>query len=823
MLDVRQLEAAIWSIADGRSSDDDLALFHADERASLVVLDRLIDRRRGRPRRRCATLPGDERDVRSSPTSPTRSTACWRRPLDPRGRAAAGSRADREDVDDELERRVGPYPRDARARGGQAAGVVGRRPGRRVGRRPRARHRNRTTSCRPARRRSAGRRSVGSSTRASRFPGGDARRRAGDPGEGRARLARRRRRRPRSRRRRRRACCGSATSRSKAFAWRLAGRSCRALRVPQRRPRAGSIDAAVRWLPALVDSPAIVALAAAMPGTVAALGGGDGRATTTAVITAVVEAIVDRERRAHGAAGGAAERQHGDRFRRHGDRPHGRLAVPGTRPCSRANVSRTLDQWTRTVTSPSRPQARRAARRARTPAGCGSCRCSRPPAKGELVPIDAALRTDRGGRHVAAEWARLARLLPGARPCRRAPPRSGRAEPGRGVGVHDRRRARRSRRRVRRAGADAVAAQGRRPSLRLFAETPAGSVVGAHQLSNVAWSVLFDDVELTAAEVAKLARQARPLVQSRGRWVEVDRVDLEQAAAALAERESVTQLTGAEILRHSIGLDGSGLARRRRGRRRQLGERHRRAAPATASTAPVTEPEGLRRRAAHLPGRGAGVDRVPRRGRARRLPGARHGPRQDADRARPPRAHRGRRHRARHRPGGGRRQLGGRGRPLRARAARRRAPRRVAFVGDAARTPRSPSADIVITTYATAVRDIEALAAVDVEPRSCSTRRRPSRTRRARPPSSCAASRRAPASRSPARRSRTGSATCGRSSTSPTPASSARGRRSSPRCPATARPRCGRSTGSCCSAARRASPRSPPSCPTRSTSSTTAR
>ena len=33
------------------------------------------------------------------------------------------------------------------------------------------------------------------------------------------------------------------------------------------------------------------------------------------------------------------------------------------------------------------------------------------------------------------------------------------------------------------------------PSLRLFAETPAGSVVGAHQLSNVAWSVLFDDVE----------------------------------------------------------------------------------------------------------------------------------------------------------------------------------------------------------------------------------------------------------------------------------------------------------------------------------------
>ena len=113
------------------------------------------------------------------------------------------------------------------------------------------------------------------------------------------------------------------------------------------------------------------------------------------------------------------------------------------------------------------------------------------------------------------------------------------------------------------------------PSLRLFAETPAGSVVGAHQLSNVAWSVLFDDVELTAAEVARLARQARPLVQSSRGWVEIDRVDLEQAAAALAEREYTRQLTGAEILRHSIGLDGSGLRGGVVGARPQLGERHR--------------------------------------------------------------------------------------------------------------------------------------------------------------------------------------------------------------------------------------------------------
>jgi SNF2 family DNA or RNA helicase len=97
-------------------------------------------------------------------------------------------------------------------------------------------------------------------------------------------------------------------------------------------------------------------------------------------------------------------------------------------------------------------------------------------------------------------------------------------------------------------------------SLRLFAEVAAGSVVGAHQLANVAWSVLFDDVELTAEDIARLARQARPLVHSGGRWVAVDRLDLDKAAAALADRAAIHQLTGAEILRQSIGLDGSGLA-----------------------------------------------------------------------------------------------------------------------------------------------------------------------------------------------------------------------------------------------------------------------
>src|SRR6185295_13980304 len=97
------------------------------------------------------------------------------------------------------------------------------------------------------------------------------------------------------------------------------------------------------------------------------------------------------------------------------------------------------------------------------------------------------------------------------------------------------------------------------PALRLFVEPTGDTVVGANQLSDVRWSAVFDDVELTAADVARLAAEARPLVRSRGKWVELDRVDLKEAAAALAERATTTKLTGAEILRHAVGLEGSAL------------------------------------------------------------------------------------------------------------------------------------------------------------------------------------------------------------------------------------------------------------------------
>ncbi|MFT7598249.1 MAG: hypothetical protein ACI8TP_001170 [Acidimicrobiales bacterium] len=94
-------------------------------------------------------------------------------------------------------------------------------------------------------------------------------------------------------------------------------------------------------------------------------------------------------------------------------------------------------------------------------------------------------------------------------------------------------------------------------SLRLTSEEATESVVGAQQLANVRWSVLFDDIELTAAEISELASQARPMVQSRGQWVELDKADLVEAAAALAERADNVRLSGADMLRHALGLEGS--------------------------------------------------------------------------------------------------------------------------------------------------------------------------------------------------------------------------------------------------------------------------
>jgi superfamily II DNA or RNA helicase len=100
----------------------------------------------------------------------------------------------------------------------------------------------------------------------------------------------------------------------------------------------------------------------------------------------------------------------------------------------------------------------------------------------------------------------------------------------------------------------------RAPSLRIYVEGSPESSVGASQLANVRWSALFDDVELSAADIARLAKEARPLIRSGGRWVAIDKADLKAAAEALAERASTKQLSGAEMLRLALGLEESPLA-----------------------------------------------------------------------------------------------------------------------------------------------------------------------------------------------------------------------------------------------------------------------
>jgi hypothetical protein len=543
MIDSSELEAAIWAIADGRSSADDLARFHADERASRIVLNRLILDVKD-DLASAHVLAGDERDQVVADLAETleslRGTvARLHRPITPRTH-------ERQAVEptppDEVE--PGEVELQASWTSGQ---IVVWASGR--GATPES-HDDVST-----RLEAIGGPPLGWQLHPGvRLPGGTRADALAIPmkdalgwlvavggGHGRAGVG-----------------AGVLWLGHVALEGvRLAasGSIVPALRVPQR-PQSGPVNAEVRWRPALTDNPAIAALAATMPGTVAAVDGGSGPAITSAVITAVVEAIVTEsvERielpappptvtSARDVSDAVIARMDGSPFR-------APAALAG-------QVSRALNNWTRTVTSPSRPRLV-VQLDAPGPGGVWLVSVHTTAANGRTVPIDAALRAERGSHAVSAEWTRLGRLFPDLN-------RSGARHRGQvalsqdeawdfmtdagpalaAVGFDVR--------------VPALSQRKATPTLRLFAEAPAGSVVGAHQLSNVAWSVLFDDVELTADQVAQLARQARPLVQSRRGWVEIDRVDLEQAAAALAQREQTHQLTGAEILRHSIGLDGPGL------------------------------------------------------------------------------------------------------------------------------------------------------------------------------------------------------------------------------------------------------------------------
>ena len=298
----------------------------------------------------------------------------------------------------------------------------------------------------------------------------------------------------------------------------------------------------VRWTPALIEPTRLASMVSVMPRAVLALDPKvDARALTRSALTGMVDAICrdsarrlevpappPRIRTATDVAEAFLARLDGSAF----DAP---LRLGG-------EISARVERWGRSVTG---EHARLVVRL--DPPDDGDAWRLAVLAAGrdvELVPIEQAI-VDAGPerRDIEDEIARLERLLP-------ALMRPGGTRRGQVILSQDE-----AWELMTVTGAQLLAAgfdvrvpalSRRKPtaSLRVFAETASTSVVGANQLADVRWSALFDDVELTAADIARLAKEARPLIRSGGRWVAVDRADLNEAAAALAERSKKTQLSG---------------------------------------------------------------------------------------------------------------------------------------------------------------------------------------------------------------------------------------------------------------------------------------
>ena len=475
-----------------------------------------------------------------------------------------------------------------------------------------------------------------------------------------------------------------------------------------RRSDGRTLDLHVRWIPADVDHITVEELAGAMPGPVVAMSRADAKAVVLEVVRAVVDAIAsDAAGRVVMPAPPPVVRTGADV----GEAVITRLDGSGfVAPVAAGlEVSKRLERWVKPVTGAGRS---RLVVQLDPPDSSGAWYLSvlGRGAEGGLLPIELALTDSRSTKPMADDLARLERLYPvllRAGGQRRGQVYLKQDEAWELMTVTGAT--------LEAAGFDVkVPALSRRspsPTLRLFTTPSADTVVGAHQLSDVRWSAVFDDVELTAADISRLAAEARPLIRSRGRWVELDRADLKEAAAALAERADQTRISGAEILRHAVGLEGSplagGLTVEGGGWATDLLSRAQ-----DVPTDPVTRPEGFRGQLRSYQAEALAwlgfLDAVELGGCLALDMGLGKTP----DSAGPHPAHDGRRHRPRGRPARRRRQLGGRGAAVHARARGDRAPRHDAGVGRRARAGHR-GADIVITTYGTAVRDIEALSGVD--------------------------------------------------------------------------------------------------------------
>jgi superfamily II DNA or RNA helicase len=332
----------------------------------------------------------------------------------------------------------------------------------------------------------------------------------------------------------------------------------RARRRRNRNAKEGTGSYSVRWTPALVDPLRLERTSVVMPGSVLALDPSvDARALTRSALTGMVDAIGrDSARRIEVPAPPPRVRTANDITEAFLARLDGSAFDAPSR--LGAEISARAERWVRSVTREhpplivrlDPPDAGDAWQLAVLATGHG----------GALVPLEQAIADGGSDRaDIENEIVRLERMVPAL------------LRPGgtrRGQVLVDQDEAwelmTTTGPRLADAGFDVrvPALSRRRPtaSLRVFADASSSTVVGANQLADVRWSAVFDDVELTAAEIARLAKEARPLIHSGGRWVAIEKADLDAAAAALAERASTTQLSGGEMLRLALGLEGSSLA-----------------------------------------------------------------------------------------------------------------------------------------------------------------------------------------------------------------------------------------------------------------------
>jgi superfamily II DNA or RNA helicase len=344
--------------------------------------------------------------------------------------------------------------------------------------------------------------------------------------------------------------------------------TARGAMVPQlrrRTRRSPSTNAAngsysVRWTPALVERARLERMAKNMPGSVRVLDRNvDARALTRSALTGMVDAICrdgarrievpappPRTRTSNDVAEAFLARLDGSAF----DSP---VKVTG-------EIVTGIERWARLVTEPHE----RLIVQLDPPDDGGAWRVAVnvPRSRGGPISVEQAIAASTSERaHLEAEMARLERMLPVLL-------RPGGLRRGQVILSADE-----AWDLMANTGPQLVAAgfevrapqiskRKSSPSLRVYVDAVADSAVGAKQLANVSWSAMFDEVELSAADIARLAKEARPLIRSAGRWIALDQVDLAAAADALAQRQNKEQMSGAEMLRLALGLDDSPLAGR---------------------------------------------------------------------------------------------------------------------------------------------------------------------------------------------------------------------------------------------------------------------